>query len=104
VFEDGILYGVAGIDVFVNASDDSIIRQKAVDPNVWAIPLPCREKNVSRKLNLITTSHSNLFITTFSKLTFLNILRPYHTIIDCKELVTHSNIQTKRQFCYNGTI
>lgn len=50
MFKDGILYGVSGIDVFVNASDDAIIRHKAVDPNVGAIPLPCQERNVSHKI------------------------------------------------------
>nr|XP_024386592.1 L-type lectin-domain containing receptor kinase IX.1-like isoform X2 [Physcomitrium patens] len=47
VFQDGTLYGVAGIDVFVNASDNAIIQQKAVNPNVPAIELECEEENVN---------------------------------------------------------
>ncbi|KAG0587012.1 hypothetical protein KC19_2G134300 [Ceratodon purpureus] len=47
VFADDVLYGVAGIDVFVNASDDIIIRQKAINPNVRAVPLKCETENVN---------------------------------------------------------
>ncbi|KAG0569963.1 hypothetical protein KC19_6G128600 [Ceratodon purpureus] len=47
VFQNGILYGVAGIDVFINASDEKIIHDRAVDPNVPATALKCEVKNVN---------------------------------------------------------
>jgi len=36
------LYGVASIDVSVNYTDENVIKQKYVNPNVPAIPLTCQ--------------------------------------------------------------
>lgn len=42
VFKNGTLYGVASINVPVNYTDENIIKQKYVDPNVPAISLTCQ--------------------------------------------------------------
>nr|PNR62805.1 hypothetical protein PHYPA_001229 [Physcomitrium patens] len=47
VYANGTLYGVAGIDVFVDERDNSIIKSKAVDPNVPTAQLTCHLKNVN---------------------------------------------------------
>lgn len=47
VFKNGTLYGVASIDVPVNYTDETIIKQKYVDPNVPAIRLPCQMQQVN---------------------------------------------------------
>ncbi|KAG0587010.1 hypothetical protein KC19_2G134200 [Ceratodon purpureus] len=52
VFKNGTLYGVASIDVPVNYTDENIIKQKYVDPNVLAIRLSCQMQQV--KLNQCT--------------------------------------------------
>jgi len=40
---EGVLYGVAGIDVIVNSSEAaSAIQRRLINANVASIPLPCQ--------------------------------------------------------------
>lgn len=48
VINEGVLHGVAGIDVIVNSSEAaSAISRRIVDPNVDSIPLACQMVQVT---------------------------------------------------------
>lgn len=54
VMNEGVLYGVAGIDVVINS--DAIadaIAMRAIDANVASVPLPCQLTQVTPHCNCL---------------------------------------------------